>query len=193
MIDLMKAIELFINRKDKFKKAEERATRREVFFKEIAELDNNESFDADRKRAMKNSAAQKLTGSGLVTYELVDYYYKNPNFVNFEIIAPVVAFWDQTLIKTYDDKEQIIKLEFNRWAYRKEQLMALSSCMIMLLALWFFFNYGHAAIHAISSNLYISQSIVAIAYCILLLGLMSGFIFATFLFLTLMDLKRLIK
>ena len=64
---------------------------------------------------MKNSAAQKLTGSGLVTYELVDYYYKNPNFVNFEIIAPIVAFWDQTLIKTYDDKEQIIKLEFNRW------------------------------------------------------------------------------
>lgn len=68
MIDLMKAIELFINRKDKFKKAEERATRREVFFKEIAELDNNESLDEDRKRAMKNSAAQKLTGSGLVTY-----------------------------------------------------------------------------------------------------------------------------
>lgn len=29
---------------------------------------------------MKNSAAQKLTGSGLVTYEFVDYYYKNPNF-----------------------------------------------------------------------------------------------------------------
>lgn len=193
MIELTKLIELYLNRKDKFKKAEERLKRREVYFEEIASIEKNQNLDSDQKRAMKNSAAQKLTGSGLATYEFVDYYSRNPNFINFEILSPMVAFWDQTLIKTYDDEKRIIKLELNRKAYWKEKILSFFSCASLGLGIFFLTKYGHVFINLISSNFFISSQIIGIAYLIFILGLIGLLLFFGFLFLTLIDLKRLVK
>jgi hypothetical protein len=142
---------------------------------------------------MRNSAAQKLTGNGLATYEFVDYYCRHPNFINFEIISPMVAFWDQTLIKTYDDEKRIIKLEFNNWEYKKERIMCFLTCVFLLLGIFFFLRNGNTFINYISSNFYVSQSIVGIAYLIFILGFVWLFLFFGYLLLTLIDLKRLVK
>lgn len=193
MIDFMKLIEIFINRKDKYKKAEERSKRREMYFDEITSIENNPNLDANQKRALKNSAAQKLTGSGLATYEFLDYYYRHPDFINFEILSPMVAFWDQTLIKTYDNEKRIIKLEFNESAYWKELSFAFLSCIFLLAGLTFFAKQGNAIINFISSNYYINTNIIGVAYLIFILGLIGITLFFGFLFLTLLDLKRLVK
>lgn len=189
----MKLIEIFINRKDKYKKAEERSKRREMYFDEITSIENNHNLDANQKRALKNSAAQKLTGSGLATYEFLDYYYRHPDFINFEILSPMVAFWDQTLIKTYDNENRIIKLEFNESAYWKELFFAFLSCIFLLAGLIFFAKQGNAIINFISSNYYINTNIIGVAYLIFILGLIGITLFFGFLFLTLLDLKRLVK
>lgn len=193
MIDFMKLIEIFINRKDKYKKAEERSKRREMYFDEITSIENNPNLDANQKRALKNSAAQKLTGSGLATYEFLDYYYRHPDFINFEILSPMVAFWDQTLIKTYDNEKRIIKLEFNESAYWKELSFAFLSCIFLLAGLIFFAKQGNAIINFISSNYYINTNVIGVAYLIFILGLIGITLFFGFLFLTLLDLKRLVK
>ncbi|MGC3818636.1 hypothetical protein [Acinetobacter sp. G11] len=193
MIDITKLIEIYISRKDKFKKAEERLKRRETYFEEISAIEINQNLNPSQKRAMKNSAAQKLAGSGLATYEFIDYYCRHPNFINFEIISPMVAYWDQTLIKTYDDEEKIIKIEFNKMAYWKEKLLSFFSCILLLIGLIFFAVQGNSIINFISSNYYINTNIIGIAYLIFILGLLGIFLFFGFLFLTLLDLKRLIK
>ncbi|MCK4107915.1 hypothetical protein [Acinetobacter radioresistens] len=193
MIDFTKLLELYISRKDKFKKAEERLKRREVFFEEILAIEKNTNLSWNQKRVMKDSAAQKLTGNGLATYEFVDYYCRHPDFINFEIISPMVAFWDQTLIKTYDDEKKIIKLEFNTIVYWKEKIFSFLSCALLFFAIFFFGNYGNTIINFISSNFYISSEVIGIAYLAFILVLVGIFFFFTFLFLTLLDLKRLVK
>ncbi|WP_312586420.1 hypothetical protein [Acinetobacter sp.] len=193
MIDITKLIEIYISRKDKFKKAEERLKRREAYFEEISAIEKNQNLDPYQKRAMKNSAAQKLAGSGLATYEFVDYYCRHPDFINFEVISPMVAYWDQTLIKTYDEGERIVKLEFNKKAYWKEMIFSFISWLFVLVGLIFFAIQANVIINLISSNYYINKNIVGIAYLIFILGLVGITLFFGFLFLTLLDLKRLVK
>src|SRR5690606_15660755 len=126
-------------------------------------------------------------------YEFVDYYCRHPDFINFEVISPMVAYWDQTLIKTYDEGERIVKLEFNKKAYWKEMIFSFISWLFVLVGLIFFAIQANVIINLISSNYYINKNIVGIAYLIFILGLVGITLFFGFLFLTLLDLKRLVK
>ncbi|ATZ63692.1 hypothetical protein [Acinetobacter bereziniae] len=193
MIEITKLIELYINRKDKFKKADERLSRRQEYFKEIQLIEANKDLNSNEKRALLNSAAQKLTGSGLVTFEFADYYLRHPSFINFEIISPMVAFWDQMLIKTYDEKQKIIKLEINRVKYVKEIASALFSSLFMAIVIFIFVRNGNQIINYLSDNFYVSKSFLGLAYLLFILLLVGLFILFNFIFLTLSDLKRLVK
>ncbi|QQC82813.1 hypothetical protein I9054_011220 [Acinetobacter bereziniae] len=193
MIEITKLIELYINRKDKFKKADERLSRRQEYFKGIELIEANKDLNSNEKRALLNSAAQKLTGSGLVTFEFADYYLRHPSFINFEIISPMVAFWDQMLIKTYDEKQKIIKLEINRVKYVKEIASALFSSLFMAIVIFIFVRNGNQIINYLSDNFYVSKSFLGLAYLLFILLLVGLFILFNFIFLTLSDLKRLVK
>lgn len=193
MISLDKLIELYTNRKDSFKKAEERSDRREKYFQEISAIKINNDLNEYRKRALKNSAAQKLSGSGLVTYEFVDYYCRNPNFTNFEIIAPIVFLWEQVLKKTYDESGNLIHLEIIWSKYIKELALSFMSFLFIgsLLALLIF--KGNTIVNFFSSGFYVSQSIVGIVYLVSLCFVLCALIFFLYLFLSLSDLRRLVK
>ncbi|MCH7294100.1 hypothetical protein [Acinetobacter higginsii] len=195
MIDINKLIEVWITRKDKFKKADERAKRREDFFKEIKLIEDEEKdgLDLSIVRAKKNSAAQKLTGSGLVTYEFVDYYLKNPNFINFEIISPMVAFWDETIQKTYDSENKIIKIEIKPWTFRKELLFCFLACAFNFFMIWLTLHLASGTIKYLAYSLHLSESLIGLVYSILPLFFFCLVIFFGVLFLTLTDLKRLVK
>ncbi|WP_336942856.1 hypothetical protein [Acinetobacter modestus] len=194
MIDLGKLLEIWISRKDKFKKAEDRAKRREDFFNEIQLIEKEEKSGLDQSivRAKKNSAAQKLTGSGLVTYEFVDYYLRNPNFINFETLSPMVGFWEDVIKKTYQD-EKLVKIEINNFLYCKELGMSISTFLFSLLMIFLTVIAGKSSIKFLAENLHLSESIIAIVYCAIPLLFVCLSIFFGYLFLTLVDLKRLVK
>lgn len=193
MIDFTKLIELYISRKDKFTKSEDRAKRRLEYFKEISSIKSNDAMSLDEKRARKNSAAQKLTGNGLASQDIVDYYFRHPEFINFEVVAPIVGFWDQVLIKTLDENGNILKLELNLKRYSKEVVMAIISLIFFAFTFLLLLSLGNGFINHIASNFYISKTVVGIAYLIAISPLLLMFLFLFYLFLNLTDLKRLVK
>lgn len=193
MIDLTKLIELYISRKDKFAKSADRAKRRFEYFSEVSEIDTNTDMSSEEKRARKNSAAQKLTGNGLASYELVDYYYRHPDFINFEVIAPIVGFWDQVLIKTTDENGRITKLDLDLKIYSKEIAMAIFSLIFFVMIFIVFLSLGNRFINYMVMNFYISKSVMGIAYLILISPVFFMFLFLFYWFLNLTDLKRLVK
>lgn len=193
MIDLTKLIELYISRKDKFAKSEDRARRRLEYFSEISEIESNKDMSSDEKRARKNSAAQKLTGNGLASYDLVDYYFRHPNFINFEVIAPIVGFWDQVLIKTTDENERITKLDLNMKTYSKEVAMALFSLTFIAFIFLVCISLGGRFINYMAVNYYMSKSVIGIGYLILISPIFCFWLLLFYWFLNLTDLKRLVK
>lgn len=193
MIDFTKLIELYISRKDKFAKSDDRAKRRNNYFNEISEIDTSKEMTLEEKRARKNSAAQKLTGNGLASQELVDYYFRHPDFINFEIIASIVGFWDQVLIKTTDENGRITKLDLNLKTYSKEVAMAISSMIFFAFVFLVLMSVGNLFINYMVVNFYISKSVMGIAYLILISPIFFMFLFILYLFLNLTDLKRLVK
>lgn len=193
MIDFTKLIELYISRKDKFVKSDDRAKRRVDYFNEISEVEASTEMSHEEKRARKNSAAQKLTGNGLASQELVDYYFRHADFINFEIIAPIVGFWDQILIKAVDDDGKITKLELDSKAYRKEVGLAVGSLLTTFILFLLLINWGGAFINFIANNYYLGKGIVGIAYLVLISPVLMLFMFVFYLLLNLVDLKRLVK
>lgn len=193
MIDFTKLIELYISRKDRFVKSDDRAKRRADYFKEISEIEASAEMSQEEKRARKNSAAQKLTGNGLASQELVDYYFRHPDFINFEIIAPIVGFWDQVLIKAIDDDGKITKLELDPKAYRKEVGLASGSLLMTSLFFLLLFNWGSGFINFMANNYYLGKGVVGIAYLVLISPVLMLFMFVFYLLLNLLDLKRLVK
>ena len=193
MIDLTKLLELYISRKDQFSKAEARAERRLKYFKEILEIDANNEISIEEKRARKNSAAQKLTGNALTSQELVDYYYRHPDFINFEVIAPIVGFWDQVLIKATDESGRITKLDLNIKTYSKEVMMAIASMIVFTFIFLVLLSFGNGFVNYMVSNFYISKSILGIVYLILISPFLFMSLFMFYLLLNLTDLKRLVK
>lgn len=91
-----KILVLFLERKSKFKQAEERLTRREEFFDGIKKIDSLD-IEEYQKHARRNGLAQALVGSRLVSYRLVDFVSRNKNIVNFETVSKDLAFWDTSL------------------------------------------------------------------------------------------------
>ena len=193
MIDFTKLIELYISRKDKFIKSDDRAKRRNVYFSEISEIEKSTEMSLEEKRARKNSAAQKLTGNGLASQELVDYYFRHPDFINFEMIAPIVGFWDQVLIKTMDDNGRITKLDLNLKIYSKEVVMAISSMIFFAFIFLTLLTLGNWFINYMAMSFYISKSIMGVAYLILISPIFFMFLFIFYLLLNLTDLRRLVR
>jgi len=193
MIDLLKLLEIYLNRKDKFKKIEERSERRVTYFAEISDINNDTDMTDHQKKVLKNSAAQKLAGSLLVDFELVDYFSKHPDFNNFDVIAPLVAFWDETLIKTYDENLVLIKLELDPKAHRKEKKnIKLSICFFAFASVYFFMT-SNSIIKYISTNFYISETVLGLFFALILLIITGLIFFFSTLHMALADLKRLVK
>lgn len=193
MIDFTKLIELYISRKDSFAKSENRANRRKEYFKEISEINSEKEMSVDEKRARKNSSAQKLTGNGLVSHELVDYYFRHPSFINFEVVAPIVGFWDQVLIKIYDENGSIIELQLNKAKYSKELAMAIFSIIFFAFVYLVLLNLGNSFINYMVGNFYLSKSFLSVTYLVVISPIFLMFLFMLYLLLNLMDLKRLVK
>jgi len=193
MIDFTKLIELYISRKDKFSKSEDRAKRRTEYFNEISEINSDKEMSLEEKRARKNSAAQKLTGNGLASQELVDYYFRHPDFINFEVIAPIVGFWEQILIKIYDEQGKIVKLQLNKRKHSKEIAMATLSLIVFAFLFLVLLHLGNSIINYMVVNFYISKGVMGFAYLIFISPVFLMFLFMFYLFLNLTDLKRLVK
>lgn len=119
-----KILVLFLERKSKFKQAEERLTRREEFFDGIKKIDNLD-IEEYQKHARRNGLAQALVGSRLVSYRLVDFVSRNKNIVNFETVSKDLAFWDTSLNIERDNDRNIIGITLNKKEYFKEKCMML--------------------------------------------------------------------
>lgn len=193
MIDITKLIELYISRKNKFVKSEERANRRNEYFNEINQIEAQASMSLEEKKARKNSAAQKLTGNGLTSHELVDYYYRKQDFINFEIIAPIVGLWDQVLIKIYDEDGTLIELQLNKRKYAKELVLAIVSLIFFAFIFLLLLAIGKGFIEYFAGNFFINKSVMGISYLVFISPVLGMFLFILYLLLNLTDLKRLVK
>ena len=121
-----KVILLFLERKSKFKHAEERLERVVKYFedsKKVNELD----IEVYEKKARKNGLAQELVGSRLVSFQLVDFVSKNKNLKNFYTVAKNLAFLDNSLCIMRDEEKNIIRISINEKEYKKEKAMMLMS------------------------------------------------------------------
>ena len=193
MIDFTKLIELYISRKNKYLKSEERAKRRIEYFKDISDIDADVNMSLDERRARKNSAAQKLTGTGLVSQEIVDYYYRHSDFINFETIAPIVGFWEQVLVKEYDEQDRIIKLWLDTRMYSKEIGMSIFSLIFFTALFFLLIRFSNTFINFMADSFYLSKSFFGVVYLILISPLFFMLLFLLYIFINLIDLKRLVK
>lgn len=157
---LIKLIEIFLNRKDKFKKADERYARRVEFFEKVQSIKEDNDLSEEARRALLDSAAQKLTGSPRVTYEVVDYYIRNKEFINFEVIAPSVWFWDESIKKSYDSESKLINIELDQHGYKKEKKYLGFSVFVMFLITVYFLLLGHKMVNFLAGSFYVSKSIL---------------------------------
>ncbi|WP_212511405.1 hypothetical protein [Acinetobacter seifertii] len=194
MLDfLWKVIELFINRKNKFQKVKDVLERKKEFFREVARIDEDENLDEHEKRALKNALAQVLCGSRTVNYDLVDYYLRNKNFRNFEIISPLVAFWEDALIKEYDKDGRLTLISIDTESYKREKrnIFSILLCTIILIIC-------HVRLHAFTTLIFMNylHVNVMIADYIFIAIFVLLIVLALLIFygcLAIFDLKRLIK
>ena len=190
---LWKAFELYLNRKDKFIKAEERLKRRLTFFEEVKKLENNNDLDEQEKRVVRNSLAQIVCGSRLVDYELVEYYYRHKKFRNFEVIVPIVAFWDESIVKEYDSSGKIELIKIEEKKYRAEKTNSISSLVFISGIAIVFILFYQRVIDAFVQVFHM-DSYIALYVCGALFLLINFLVlFAIYGVLTVFDLRRLIE
>ncbi|MCH7337150.1 hypothetical protein [Acinetobacter sp. NIPH 2699] len=190
---LWKAFELYLNRKDKFIKAEERLKRRLIFFEEVKKINANNDLDEHEKRTIRNSLAQIVCGSRLVDYELVQYYQKNKNFRNFEVIAPIVAYWDESINKELDEtgKIKLITLDEKKYAQEKRNMIVSTTFLFFLILL--FLNCYERVINALITIFYL-DSYIALYVCGGLFFIITFLAFFAFYGVMIVyDLRRLVK
>lgn len=190
---LWKIFELYLNRKDKFTKANERLERRLNFLNQVKEINANEQIDANEKRAIKNGLAQIVCGSRLVDYDLVDYYYRNKKFRNFEVIAPLVAYWDESIIKEFDEAGILKKIIIDEKKYKVEKQNMISTCIFFLIMnlIIFIFYQGFIGFFV---NIFHMDPYVSLYLCGILFLSVTFLVFFTFYgILTLYDLRRLVR
>lgn len=187
-----KIILLFLERKNKFKYAEDKYNRRARYFdnlKIITDLNINEI----EKRALRNSATQELVGSQLVSYELVYYLIGNQNITNFEIVSKNLVFWDTCLKISRNESNQVVGIFLNKRVYIKERIM-----MSLLLSFLVFFLF--LLILTFKNNVLWLQNILLFSEYISIIILISLFLlllictlFFCFSTIILFDLKRIIE
>ncbi|WP_174492727.1 hypothetical protein [Acinetobacter sp. Marseille-Q1623] len=192
MLNLERLLELYLNRKDSFKKAEERMKRREEFFEQIKKIDQMNDVTEDQKRALKNSASQALAGKASVNFELMDYYHKKPEFVNFEIIAPLVFIWLDLIDKNYIGTN-LRDLRLKKVKYYKELLILTSQNILFTLIFIVLIKYASNCITFISSAFLIGNTISSIGYLCFLGLWLALLLFFIYLWFSLLDLPRLLK
>lgn len=193
MIDLNKFLEIWISRKDKFKKADERANRRNDYFNEIKKIDSDTDLDEDQKRVLKDSAAQKLTGSSLVTHQFVSYFLRNNYSSNFEIIAATVAFWG-SCISFYDLEDgYITRIEIHNVNYWCNLLMCFISCVGLGALLVFLILNGGEVVNFLSTHYHISATIFGAIYLGFVLIIFFIVLFFFYLYITLLEVKSSIN
>jgi hypothetical protein len=190
---LWKIFELYLNRKDKFAKTSECLERRLKFLKEVKDINDNHNIDENEKRAIKNSLAQIVCGSRLVDYDLVYYYYRNKNFRNFEVIAPLVAYWDELIIKEFDENGILKKIRIDERKYVIEKRN-----MIGTFFFFFVINIVFLLFYQRILNVFVTvfhmDSYIALYVCGILFLLITFLVlFALYGVLTLYDLSRLVK
>ncbi|QHH95398.1 hypothetical protein FPL18_16955 [Acinetobacter gyllenbergii] len=190
---LWKAFELYLNRKDKFIKAEERLKRRLTFFEEVKKLENNNDLDEQEKRVIRNGLAQIVCGSRLVDYELVEYYYRHKKFRNFEVIVPIVAFWDESIVKEYDSSGKIELIKIEEKKYRAEKTNSISSLVFIFGIAIVFILFYQRVIDALVRVFHMDPYIALYVCGTLFLLINFLVLFAIYGVLTVFDLRRLIE
>lgn len=187
-----KLLLLFIERKDKYKHAEEKLQRRVDYFKELKTLEDS-NLDEDEKRARRNAIAQRLVGSQLVSFELVDYLIKNKNINNFEIVAKTLALWDTSLKIDRNDDKKITGIGLNTWGFRKEKLMLIITLLFSIFMIVFSIYIFKYNVIWLKSAMMLPEYISIIAMVLLVLGFIALAIFLCITTIILFDLKRIIE
>lgn len=190
---LIKLIEVLLGRKDKFKKAEDRFLRRKEYFKDVKEIQDDLTTSDEVKRALLNSAAQKLTGSPRSTYELVNYYFNHKSYVNFEAVAPSVWFWEESVSKVYNENNELIKVEINQNGFKKERRNLRISFYFLFFATIYFLIFGNLMANYIAKNFYISNQITGLVLIGFLLFLFIATVIVGILKLSHQDLPKLVE
>lgn len=190
---LWKAFELYLNRKDKFIKAEERLKRRLTFFEEVKKLDENNDLDEHEKRSIRNSLAQIVCGSRLVDYELVEYYQKNKKFRNFEVIAPIVAFWDESIVKEYESSGELKLIKIHEKKYRSEKINSISSLFFIFSMAILFILFYQRVINTFVVTFHMDTYIALYVCGTLFLIVTCLVLFAFYGVMSVFDLRRLIE
>ncbi|MFG0589048.1 hypothetical protein ACF8D3_13570 [Acinetobacter sp. YQ_14] len=193
MIDLIKLIELFISRKDKFKKADERYERRIEFFSKVKLINEDETLSPEIRKALLDSAAQKLTGSPRGGYEIVEYFINTKKFINFEIVAPSVWFWDESIEKVYDENQKLIDIKLNEKGFKKEMLYLGFTIFFFFTITIFFILSGNNLINLIDANIYIGKQILGFFLVLIILFFFFITIVMGILFLTHRELPDLLS
>lgn len=169
MIDLIKLIELFVGRKDKFKKADERYERRIEFFSKVKLINEDKTLSPEIRKALLDSAAQKLTGSPRGGYEIVEYFINSKKFINFEIVAPSVWFWDESIEKIYDENHKLVEIKLNEKGYKREKRYLSITVFFFFTITIFFVLSGNNLINLIDANLYIGKQILGYILVLIIL------------------------
>ncbi|MHA3078762.1 hypothetical protein [Acinetobacter sp. ANC 5502] len=187
---LLKIIELFLtHRKNKFKKIEAVLERRQNFIDEVKKIEQNEDLTDDEKRALKNGCAQLVCGSRFVNFELVDYYFRNKDFRNFEIIAPMVAFWEEAITKEYDENGKIKSIKIHKKNYNKERNYIVFSLFLTVFIDLIFIKKHDWVVNLLIKYLPLNIAIADIIFVVLLAPLLYLTWLAFFGMMTVIDLK----
>jgi len=187
-----KIILLFLERKNKFKSAEDRYNRRAKYFdnlKIITDLNINE-FE---KRALRNSAAQELAGSQLISYELMHYLLENKNITNFEIISKNLVLWDNCLDIIRNKNNQIVGISLNNKTYIKEKITMFFLSSFMVFFLFIFILTFKKNVLWLQNAILLPEHISIIILISLFLLLLLFILFFYFITIMLFDLKRIVK
>lgn len=150
------------------------------------------SKSEDEKRARRNALAQRLVGSQLVSFELVDYLIKNKNINNFEIVAKTLALWDTSLKIDRNDDKKITGIGLNTWGFRKEKLMLIITLLFSIFMLVFSIYIFKYNVIWLKSTMMLPEYISIIAMILLVLGFIALAIFLCITTIILFDLKRIV-
>ncbi|ENV64247.1 hypothetical protein F949_01636 [Acinetobacter junii NIPH 182] len=190
---LVKLIEILLNRKDKFKKADERYERRIEFFSKVKLINEDETLSPEIRKALLDSAAQKLTGSPRGGYEIVEYFINTKKFINFEIVAPSVWFWDESIEKVYDQNQKLIDIKLNEKGYKKEKNYLGFTVFFFFSITIFLMLSANNLINFIDANLYIGKQILGVFMVFIILFFFVATTIMGILFLTHKELPDLLS
>lgn len=187
---ILKIIELFLtHHKNKFKKIEAVLERRQNFIDEVKKIEQNTDLNDDEKRALKNACAQLVCGSRFVSFDLVDYYFRNKKFKNFENIAPMVAFWEDSVSKEYDENGKIKSIKINKKNHNRERNYIVVSFIFTLLIDSIFIKNHDLVVNLLIKYLPLNIAIADIIFVVLLAPLLYLTWLAFFGMMTVIDLK----